>query len=176
MRGQLLDENGMAPLANQDIYSDSVGTKVTKTDALGFFNYPVKDGEKSIHVLPWSSEIVGRSVFIEVADFKTSVFKIVVERGVTLMVKVVANDGSPIPGANVAWVGSGGAGGVSDDSGMARVGRISRFKNGNVVVRVQGCKEVSKNDMCAATYVDREIVLVVPDYAVPQAEKPAQGF
>ena len=141
LKGQLLDENGMAPLANLYIFSDSRGTKVTQTDAMGFFDYPVKKGLKRIHVLPYSSEVVGRSVFINVDDFRDSVFKIVVERGVTLRVKVVAKNGKPIAGAKVSWYGSGGARGVSGADGIAQVGRISRYKNGNVLVRgsrVQG--------------------------------------
>lgn len=176
VRGQLLDENGMAPLANQDVFSDANGTKVARTDSAGYFDYPVKEGQTRIHVLPWSREIVGRSVFIEVSEFTNSTFKIVVERGVTLMVKVVAKDGSPISGAKVSWVGSGGASGESDDSGIARVGRISRFKNGNIVVRVNGCQEVVKADMCATTYADREVVMVVADYLVPVPAKPESGF
>ena len=176
VRGQLLDENGMAPLANQEVFSDSVGTKVAVTDSMGYFNYPIKNNEQVIHVLPWSKEIVGRSVFINVSDFKGSVFKIVVERGVTLLVKVVASDNSPILGASVSWVGSGGAGGESDENGIARVGRISRYKNGGLLVRVTGCKEVSKNDLCAASYVDREISITIPDYVVVKSDKSKGNF
>lgn len=165
LRGQLLDENGMAPLAHQDVYADTKGTKVAQTDAMGFFEYPVKKGAKKIHVLPWSRDIVGRSVFIDVEDFENSVFKIVVERGVTLKVKVVAADGSPINQAQVIWQGSGGANAKSDADGLALLGRISRYKNGHILVKVPGCKDTtSKLGLCAATYVDRVITVVVPDY------------
>lgn len=173
LHGQLLDENGMAPLPSQDVYSDSVGTKVTTTDANGCFDYPVKPGQTSVHVLPWSRQIVGRSVMIDVQDFKNEVFRIVVERGVVLRVKVVDPAGVAIDGAKVAWVGSGGASGESGHDGIALVGRISRFKTGDLVVSIKGCKDVKKVDLCAASYVTKEIVMVVPDYPkdVP-VEKP----
>jgi hypothetical protein len=165
LEGQLLEEDGETPLAHQNVYSDSVGTKVAETDAMGFFKYPVKNGAKYIHVLPWSREIVGRSVFIDVEDFKDSVFKIVVERGVALQVKVVAADGTPIQNAEVSWQGSGGASGKSDAKGFAQLGRISRYKNGHIRVRVPGCKDAtSKKNLCAASYVDRIITITVPDY------------
>ncbi len=164
LHGQLLDENGMAPLPNQDVFSDAVGTKVTTTDANGCFDYPVKPGQKSVHVLPWSRQIVGRSVFIDVNDFKNEVFRIVVERGVVLRVKVVDDAGGAIEGAHVGWVGSGGASGESGHDGIALVGRISRFKTGDLVVSIKGCKDVTKPDLCAASYVTKEIVMVVHDY------------
>ena len=55
----------------------------------------------------------------------------------------------------------------------ALVGRISRFKTGDLVVSIKGCKDVKKADLCSASYVTKEIVMVVPDYPkdVP-VEKP----
>ena len=176
IHGQILDENGVSPMAGLWIYCDSKGTKVTQTDAMGRFDYPI-GSEPTIHILPYSSEVVGRSVIVSVAEFKDKVIRFSIERGVNLEVRVKDRQGNPLANATVSWQWGGAGSGTTNERGTATIGRISRFKNGDVVVKMPGCKDVKLEFVNAEVYARDGIDVVISDspLAEPQNAQTADG-
>ena len=154
IKGVVYDELTNAPIPNLGIYKDTDSHKVTVTNKKGEFRYPVKAGDKEIQILPYSDKIVGKSIFINPAEFKGRVIKIYAERGMKLNVQVKDEAGHPIEKANVLWMCAGGCGGKTDKTGRVVIGMVSRFRNGCISVSAPGYDSWSNGDVYAPLYAN----------------------
>ena len=162
VKGIVYDEFTNKPIPNLGIYAGPSEGKVTVTNSRGEFSYPVEPGLETVHVLPFSNSIVGKSLFVNVEEFRNKVVKIVVERGMKLRVSVHDTQGKPIAGAGVTWTRAGGCHGKTDKNGIAVIGMVSRFREGTLTVKASDHVGWSRDGIYAPPYADSGINVTLP--------------
>jgi beta-lactamase regulating signal transducer with metallopeptidase domain len=132
--GVLLDEFTNKPVPYVGIFADASGSEIGRADEHGHFDIYVKPSWGSVtHILPYlsSDKYAGHSYLLKNKPGESVQLKLIMERGVRVKVHTEDEEGKPVPGVYVRWMGGGGASGKTDKQGNATLsGMLSRVRPG----------------------------------------------
>lgn len=170
LHGILTVEEDGSVLPNVRIFGDIAGTILGRSDAQGRFECWVRKDDRQAHLLPFASNLVGHSRFVDATTYDGKDLHFTVERGMRIHFKVVDVAGKPLPGALVVWTGGASYQGKTDQHGDLVIGMVSRTAPHEPYVRLQGYVPVKPvGPIVAGDYVDHPLVITMDHTAVNQA-------
>ena len=174
--GVFLDEISNEPVPYVGIYADSNGNIISRADDKGHFDFYVESKSGTTSFLPYltADKYTGHSYFFRHNPGESVELKLIMERGIRARVHAEDENGAPVPGVYVRWMGAGGASGTTDENGDALLnGMLSRVRTGFLCeVRKKGY-ELAKDPgpLNAMLYTDKPLRIVMRPVADPSSVK-----